>query len=433
MTTYYPAIITSVVPGSVADEAGLRPGDRLLAIDGVPLRDVIDVQILTAEPEFTFIVERRGRRLERYAERRYGQPLGLNFADLLFDGAIRRCRNNCEFCFVTQMPPGMRSTLYVKDDDYRLSFLHGNYVTLTNLAPEDWERIEEQYLSPLYVSIHATEPGVRVGLMANPAASPILEQLERLVDAGVEIHTQAVLVPGRNDGPHLDRTVADLAELHPGVVDLSVVPVGLTRHHAAGLRPYTDAEAAAVLEQLRGWQERLREELGVAFVYPSDEWYLRAGKPVPPLRAYDGLLPALIENGVGMVRRFTDAREALFAALAPLGGPQSWITGTLFAPLLGELARDFTKATGVQVEVIPIANRAFGETVTVAGLLTVGDVLAALEERSPGEVIVMPEEIFRGPERQALDEGSVAAVARATGRRVVVVAQEEGRWVVRDA
>jgi putative radical SAM enzyme (TIGR03279 family) len=418
-----PALITTVEPHSVAARARLRPGDRLLALNDAPLRDIIDVQIHSAEPELTFLVEREGQQLERHVQRRYGEPLGLDFAEALFDGKIRTCRNACDFCFVAQMAPGLRSPLYVKDDDFRLSFLHGNYITLTNLDEADWERIEEQYLSPLYVSVHATEPDVRIGLMHNPRAGEIMAQLERLADIGIEVHTQAVLMPGRNDGPHLDRTIADLASLYPDVVDLSVVPVGLTRWHDPRLRPYTDDEAAAVLAQTLAWQARLREESDAGFVYPSDEWFLRAGKPLPDLAGYDGLLPALIENGVGMVRLFLDRWPELQQALVQAGGPrQTWVTGALFAPVLRERAAAFTAVTGIDAEVVAVANHAFGKTVTVAGLLTGEDIVAALREQDSEGVIVLPEELFRGPEGQSLDGQFPADVARLTGRPVCTAA-----------
>lgn len=440
----YSAAIVSVAPRSTAARAGLRAGDRLLTLNGQPLRDVIDVQVYANEADLEFLVERAGAPLTLHARRRYGQPLGLEFAEPLFDGPPRVCRNSCDFCFVAQLPPGLRRSLYLKDDDYRLSFLHGNFITLTNLSEADWQRIGEQYLSPLYVSVHATEPEVRIALLRNPHAGAILEQLRRLIALRVEVHTQAVLVPGRNDGPHLDRTIAELAALYPGVRSLAVVPVGLTRwgpsgqpsassqqqlavsgQSVAGLRPYTDAEAAAVLEQVLDRQARLRRELGAGFVYPSDEWYLRAGMPVPPLAAYDGVLPAVIENGVGMVASFLAEWPVMQSRLAGFGGPrQTWVTGMLFAPVLAERAVTFAAATGLEVDVVPVPNRFLGETVTVAGLLTVQDVLAALVERLPGDVLVLPTAMFRGPEGRTLDDRTVAEVAAATGQRVEIVAQD---------
>lgn len=434
MTVLYPAQITNVAPRSVAARAGLHAGDVLLALNGMPLRDVIDVQVYAAEPALEFLIERGGRQKTLRANRRYGQVLGLAFEMELFDGDIRACRNHCEFCFVNQMATDLRRSLYVKDDDYRLSFLHGNYITLTNLDESDWERIEEQHLSPLYVSVHATEPDVRVGLLHNPRAGQIMEHLARLSDMDVEVHTQAVLVPGRNDGAHLDRTITDLAALYPAVTDVTVVPVGLTRWHNPKLRPYTDAEAVAVLAQVLDWQARLHAELGIGFVYPSDEWFLRAGAAIPLLTAYDNLLPALVENGVGMVRLFLDGWDTLQAELAQLGGPhQMWVTGTLFAPVLQEKVQTFTAYTGLTAEVVAVPNRAFGETVTVAGLLTVSDILAELRGRELGDVLVLPDECFRGPNARALDDKSAADIQQATGRPVFVVAQVEERWQVRAA
>ncbi len=434
MTDYHPALITDVAPRSVAARAGLRAGDVLLALNGMPLRDVIDVQFYAAEPELEFLIERAGRQKTLYTNRRYGQSLGLAFEAELFDGNIRACRNNCDFCFVSQMAPGLRAALYVKDDDYRLSFLHGNYITLTNLDESDWARIEEQHLSPLYVSVHATEPDVRVGLMHNPRAGQILEHLTRLAEMDIEIHTQAVLAPGRNDGAHLDRTIANLAALYPAVAGVTVVPVGLTRWRNPAMRPYTDAEAASVLAQTLDWQTRLRAELGVGFAYPSDEWFLRAGVSVPSLADYDGLLPALVENGVGMVRLFLDGWDALQAELAHLGGPrQTWVTGTLFAPVLREMAVAFTAHTGLAADVVAAPNYAFGETVTVAGLLTVGDILAELREREIGDVLVLPDELFRGPNGCALDDKSPIDLQEAIGHPVFIVTQTDERWQVRPA
>ena len=417
------ARVADVTKKSAGWRCGLRPGDRLLAINGQPLRDAIDVQIYGGEPRVVLDYEREGESKTCTVRRRYGEPLGISFCEDLFDGPPRVCRNRCTFCFVAQMAPGLRAPLYIKDDDYRLSFLHGNYITLTNLSPADWQRIEEQYLSPLYVSVHATEPDVRVNLMRNPRAGTILEDLQRLVDLGIELHTQAVLVPGLNDGAHLDRTLADLAALYPAVRDLSIVPVGLTQWHDPSLRPYHDAEAAEVLRLLNAWQARLLSDLGVRFVYPSDEWYLRGGVSVPAEEAYDGLLPAMVENGVGLVRRFLNGQARLLRDLADLGEDQTWITGELFAPVLRDVACSFVDQTALEVEVLPVTNRFFGATVTVAGLLTVEDVVGALKDRGTGGAIVLPGEIFRGPEGRSLDGYLPEDVARATDRKVYVIAQ----------
>jgi putative radical SAM enzyme (TIGR03279 family) len=429
MTDYYPARVTEVAPKSVAARCHIEAGDHVLAIDGTPLRDVIDVQIYGSDPEFSLLFQRGEHRRICEVRRRYGEPLGLVFAEAIFDGEPRTCRNRCDFCFVAQMAPDLRSSLYVKDDDYRLSFLHGNYMTLTNLTPEDWARIDAQYLSPLYVSVHATEPEVRVGLMHNPRAGQVMDQLARLAELSITVHTQAVLVPGRNDGPHLDRTIEDLASLYPAVQDLSVVPVGLTRWHDPHLRTYTDGEAGEVLAQVLGWQARLRDELGVAFVYPSDEWFLRAGMPVPAADAYDGPVEAMIENGVGMVRRFLDGWPALHETLADLGGgSQTWITGALFAPVLRASAENFAEETGIEVDVVPVTNHFFGESVTVAGLLTIEDVVAALAPRVLGDVVVAPGEMFRGPQGQSLDGATPTDLARILARTVCLIDLDGPRW-----
>ncbi|MBN1247655.1 MAG: DUF512 domain-containing protein, partial [Anaerolineae bacterium] len=427
MRQLYPAPIREVAPRSAASRCGLAAGDVLWTINGMPLRDTIDVRFYSSEPELQMMFERAGDRRACNVVRRYGEPLGLQFSKDLFSGGPRVCRNRCEFCFVTQMPSDLRASLYVKDDDYRLSFLHGNYITLTNLTQEDWARIEAQYLSPLYISVHATEPEVRVDLMRNPRAGQVLEQLRELAAMGIELHTQAVLVPGRNDGAHLDRTIADLVALYPAVQDLSVVPVGLTRRHAPDLRTYTDAEATVVLDQVLQWQARLREVLGVGFVYPSDEWFLRAKRDVPGAASYDGLLPAIIENGVGMVRRFLDHRDGLRSTLAGLGRHQTWVTGTLFAPELVAFAQTLSEDgnAGLHVDVVPVANHFFGTTVTVAGLLTAEDMLRALDGRDLGQAVVLPLEAFRGPDGQSLDGAQPARIRAVTGCPVYLVGWDD--------
>ncbi len=431
MTSIFPASIVGVAPNSAASRCGMLSGDVLLTINGMPLRDAIDVLIYGSEAELELQYERAGERRSCAVRRHYGEPMGLEFSTDLFDGEPRVCRNRCEFCFVAQMRPGLRSSLYIKDDDYRLSFLHGNYITLTNLSTADWARIEEQYLSPLYVSVHATEPTIRVDLMRNPQAGRILEQLHQLADSGIEMHTQAVLVPGRNDGLHLNRTISELAALYPAVLDLSVVPVGLTRWHAPDLRVYTDAEAKAVLDQLLLWQTRLRDEFGVGFVYPSDEWFLRAGVTPPGLVAYDERLPELSENGIGMLRSFLDGHDGLPDVLGGLGLQQTWVTGQLFAPQLRDYAQVFNEVTGIQVDVVAVSNQFFGESVTVAGLLTVQDILATLKQRELGDIIVLPSVIFRGPDQKSLDGNHPEVLVQELGRPVYLVDQVHDGWTVK--
>ncbi|MDY6874670.1 MAG: DUF512 domain-containing protein [Chloroflexota bacterium] len=405
-------MISAVGPCGLAGRVGLQPGDELVAINGHYLRDVIDVRFYSAEEHLALRVRRGGEEFPLEAGRRYDEPLGLEFVHPTFDG-VRRCNNRCEFCFIAQMEPGLRRSLYVKDDDYRHSFLFGNYITLTNLDKGDWERIGEQHISPLYVSVHATALDLRRRLLRNPAAPDVMAQLRRLAGLGVEVHTQIVVLPGLNDGPHLNRSIGDLAGLYPAVRSVSIVPVGLTRYHRGGCRVHTDAETRVVLENVTGWQARLREQLGVNFAYLSDEWYLRLGQPIPEADHYDGL--DLTENGVGLVRRFLEVGD--WRLPLPISNLQSLtlVTGTLFAPVLRHVTTEFAN-----VEVVPVVNRFFGQTVTVAGLLTGRDVVAQLRERDLGDVVMLPPAMFGGPEGQSLDEIWPQEVGEALGREVVV-------------
>lgn len=400
-------VIAAVAPGSLGERAGLRAGDELLTINGRRLRDAIDVRYYASDERLVLGVRRGGETLSVEIERRYGEPLGLAFSTPTFDG-VHRCNNRCSFCFVAQLPPGLRPSLYVRDDDYRLSFLSGSYITLTNLGEEDWARIGEQRLSPLYVSVHATEPGLRRRMLGNPAAPDVMDQLRRLRKLGIDVHTQIVVVPGVNDGRHLDRSIGDLAELHPAVRSISVVPVGLTRFHRGPCRVHTEPEMRVVLDQVHEWQGRLRERLGLGFAYLADEWYLRLGEEPPAWEAYDGL--DLTENGVGLARRFLDGVELERVS----GEPRTLVTGTLFAPLLR------SRVSGSATEVVPVVNRFFGEMVTVAGLLTGRDVIAALRGRALNETVVLPPAMFGGPQGQTLDGMRPHQVGEALGREIVV-------------
>jgi putative radical SAM enzyme (TIGR03279 family) len=417
--------------GGLAAEAGLQPGDELLAVNEHPVRDVIDVQFYAAESEVDLLVRRQGELWLYELEREYGEPLGLSFEHPTFDTDILRCNNQCLFCFVTQMAPrGFRRSLAIKDDDYRYSFLEGNYITLTNLSEADWERIAEQHLSPLYVSVHATEPSLRRRLLGNPEAPDIMSQLARLAEARIEVHTQLVIVPGMNDGEEMVRSVRDLARLWPAVRSVSVVPVGLTRFHHHGLRTNTPAEAESVLEAVEGWQKPFLEQWGDRFVYATDEWYLLVGRPVPPLSHYPQL-EALQENGLGLVRQFLDEWEAVRSALEPLRPGSAGrlsrevasltvVTGTLFAPILQVAAAELAHRAGAPVAVQPVTNTTLGESITVAGLLMGRDVVAQLRGVDLNDQIVLPEVMFRGPGGVTLDEMTPAEIGAAVGRPVAL-------------
>ena len=410
-------IIAAVRTGSVAEELGLRPGDELLSINGHPLRDVIDYRFYGAEEELELVIRRDGQRLVCLVERSYGEELGIEFVEPTFDG-IRRCNNRCPFCFVDQLPRGMRRSLYVKDDDYRLSFLFGNFVTLTNLTEADWQRLAEQRLSPLYVSVHATDLALRRRLLGNPSAPDVLQQIRRLGELGIRVHAQIVLVPGLNDGEHLARTVADLAALHPTVQSIAVIPVGLTKHRPPGLRPYTPDEARAIVAQVESWQRQYRARYSVGLVYAADEWYLLAGEEVPQAEEYDGF-PQL-ENGVGLTRLLLDERLQITGGGLQVG-KVTLVCGTLIAPVLEALVADWGKSIAFpRSVVIPVENRFFGPTVTVSGLLVGRDVIEALRGRDLGEVVFLPRAMFDAAGKRTLDDMSPAEIEERLGTRVEV-------------
>ena len=389
-------IIAAVEPHSLAAQAGLKPGDELLAINDQALRDIIDVQFYGAEEVLALSVARGGKRWTVELERSYDQELGISFVNPTFDVDIRRCANNCDFCFVKQNARGMRRSLYVKDDDYRYSFLFGNFVTLTNLTDDDWARLEEQRLSPLYVSVHATDLALRRRFLSHKSAPDVLDQLRRLAGLGIEVHTQVVLVPGLNDGEHFEQTLSDLASLYQRpVASAGVVPIGLTRFHPGSCRNYTGQESRAVLDQMEAWRAGNRSRLDSNFVYASDEWYLVAGREIPPAAEYDDF--PQVENGVGMVRQLLDEWESLKSDLPILTSPRATLVcGTLIAPVLDRIVGELNALTGAAIRLVPATNQYFGPVTTVSGLLTGQDVAAALQRGPQSDVILLPSAMFTG-------------------------------------
>lgn len=409
--------ISGVAAGSIAAELGLAPGDALVAVNGAPVKDIIDLSFALADEYVELLVARAGGGEELFAvEKDYDEDLGLQFESAVFD-KVRPCANACVFCFVDQMPPGLRDSLYIKDDDYRLSFLYGNFITLTNLGSRDLARIRRLHLSPLYVSVHATDGDVRKAMLGNPRAGGIMKQLRDLTDSGIDLHTQVVLCPGLNDGAVLERTVADLYALAPAVLSLAVVPVGLTRHRAgrAPLRGFTPAEADAVIDAIAAWQERCRAETGSTFVYLADEFYLAAGRPIPDYEHYDEF-PQL-ENGVGIVRSFL--REWADTAIPGTGHAAPLrldvvcgvSAAAILAPLLAGLA-----LPGLSVRIVSVTNAFFGPDVTVTGLLTGGDILAALQAAGPDrDGVIIPGVALRKGENIFLDGRGPDDLAAALG------------------
>ena len=413
-------VVDDVRPGSLADEIGLRPGDRITAIDGNPLRDAVDFQFHAADEVIELEVVRGGVVELIEVEKFPDEDLGISFQDAAFDG-VRVCNNSCFFCFLKGNPKGMRKTLYVKDDDYRLSFFHGNFVTLTNLTDDDWLRIGEQRLSPLNVSVHATEVELRRYLLGNRAAPDICEQLRRLGELGIEANTQVVLCPGVNDGAALDRTIRDLAALYPTVRTISVVPVGATMTaeeriargtHADEIEGCTPGYARGVIDQVAPYQQRFRRDHGVTLLYAADEFYLAAGAEPPAASHYDGF--AQFENGIGMTRSLLDDwRKAARRYTKPQDHRVSSVTfvsATLIAPTLRGLASEFMALTGIRADVVAVQNEFFGPRVNVAGLLTGGDLMSALGGAELGDLVVVPRYALDYTGGRFLDDVTPAAL-----------------------
>ena len=383
-------LISAVRKNSLAEAAGIVAGDKLVAVDGVQVKDIIELSFYTSDYEVELELENaQGQRRQVHIDKYPDEDLGLEFEAAVFD-KVSTCYNNCIFCFVDQMIPGMRKGLYVRDDDYRLSFLYGNFITLTNLKEEDFQRIIQTHMTPLYVSVHATDPKVRCEMMHNRFAGELMEKLERLFDAGIEVHTQIVCCPGYNDGEILAKSFHDLYARHPHVLTMAVVPVGITKHREGlhPLRTFTKEEAAALIDQVTPWQRQCREETGKTFIYLGDEFYLLAGRDVPAAEWYDGF-PQL-ENGIGLTRSFLDEWQATlpslssYQAASPAVIPVGESAFTVLQPLLDALNKQFNTAHSF----VPVPNQFFGGKVNVTGLLTASDILRTCKES--GKRLILP-------------------------------------------
>ena len=383
-------LISAVRKNSLAEAAGIVAGDKLVAVDGVQVKDIIELSFYTSDYEVELELENaQGQRRQVHIDKYPDEDLGLEFEAAVFD-KVSTCYNNCIFCFVDQMIPGMRKGLYVRDDDYRLSFLYGNFITLTNLKEEDFQRIIQTHMTPLYVSVHATDPKVRCEMMHNRFAGELMDKLERLFAAGIEVHTQIVCCPGYNDGEILAKSFQDLYARHPHVLTMAVVPVGITKHREGlhPLRTFTKEEAAALIDQVTPWQRQCREETGKTFIYLGDEFYLLAGRDVPAAEWYDGF-PQL-ENGIGLTRSFVDEWQATlpslssYQAASPAVIPVGESAFTVLQPLLDALNKQFNTAHSF----VPVPNQFFGGKVNVTGLLTASDILQTCKES--GKRLILP-------------------------------------------
>lgn len=410
-------VVAQVRPMSPAARAGVLAGDRLVALNGVRLRDSIDFHFQAGEGTLRVELEREGRAASLTIHRREGRDLGVELLPPR-PAEISTCANKCVFCFIHQLPKGMRKSLYVKDDDYRLSFLHGNYITLTDLPEEELQRIETQRLSPLYVSVHSTDPELRHALLGSPRIKgDLLPRMRRLARAGIKMHCQIVLCPDLNDGAHLERSVGELAELHPGVATVAVVPVGLTAHRERlpRLRVHTPEEARSGVKTIEGWQREFRPRLGTRFVFAADELYLLGGLEPPGARDYEGY--PLLEDGVGLVRRFSDGfLRALRRVPRAVEPPRSVsvVTGEMFAPRLTALLEKVA-VEGLSVTVSPVGNEFFGGNIAVAGLVTGRDILTQLSRLPLGDLVLLPAVALRDAAGVFLDDLTPADLESALG------------------
>jgi putative radical SAM enzyme (TIGR03279 family) len=424
-----PAEISGVVPGSIAEEVGFSAGDRLVAINGQTPRDLIDYQFFCAEEFLTLeVLDDRNRPHSIEIEKDFDEDLGLEFASALFDG-LMQCNNRCPFCFIDQQPPGKRASLYLKDDDYRLSFLYGSYLTLTNLSSQEWERIDRLRLSPLFVSVHATNPEVRRRLLQNDRAGRILENLAWFQEHRLQIHAQVVLCPGINDGAELERTIRDLVAFHqgdnPAVASVAVVPVGLTKFRPPGedpLLPVSMADARQVIIQIEALQTEFRQKHGSTFVWLADEWYLIAQQELPRSASYEDY-PQL-GNGVGSIRRFIDDFTTEIADCQPptQAVTYTWVVGNAVAHAFAPIVDRLNQFEGLHINLVSIASDYWGQTMTVTGLITGQDLVKNLQNLPLGDGILIPKIMLKHDEAKFLDDMTLTDLEQTLGVPALPVA-----------
>ncbi len=431
--TVRPALITAVLPGSIAEEIGFEKGDRLVSINGEKPRDLIDYQFLCADEVLDLeVIDSKGKSHQVEIEKEYDEDLGLEFESALFDGLIQ-CTNRCPFCFIDQQPPGKRETLYYKDDDYRLSFLYGSYLTLTNLTQREWDRIEQMRLSPLYVSVHATGSEVRSRLLKNPRAGQILQHLQWFQERRLQVHAQVVLCPGINDGQHLTQTLLDLAKFHqdevPAVTSVAVVPVGLTRFRPDDdeLVPVTREKAREVVAQVQELQAQFQKKFGSTFTWLADEWFLLAGQDLPPESHYEDY--PQIGNGVGSIRLFLKEFELAAKRLPKKISPARrfvWIVGNAVELAFQPIVDRINQVQGLEVQMLALNSSYWGQVMTVTGLLTGQDILTTLQGQDLGDGILLPSVMLKQGEPVFLDDMRVEELAQRLNTKVWIVEGVDG-------
>lgn len=418
-------IIKEVKPGTIGEEIGFEAGDAILTIDGQTIEDVLDYYYYLERDFIEVEVETKdGEIVTVEIEKEEDEDLGLVFEEE-FMGVYRHCHNKCIFCFIDQLPKGMRSSLYFKDDDARLSFLSGNYITMTNMSEEDLDKIIRYHMSPINVSVQATDPELRVRMLKNPKAVNLLPRLKKLKEGGIVMNAQIVLCKGFNDGEQLDRSILDLLQFRPELRSVGIVPVGLTKHRQGleHLEKFTKEDAARVIDQVAPWQEKCLQETGSRFIHLSDEFYILAERDLPEEEYYEGYVQ--IENGVGMMRLFVDEAESVIRTLDPSEkrkGHLSMITGLSASRFIHAIAEKIEAIyPEVRIEVYDIVNHFFGEDITVTGLLTGQDILAQLKGKELGSGLLLPGNLLKADEDILLDDMPLENIAETLQIPVYVV------------
>jgi putative radical SAM enzyme (TIGR03279 family) len=433
LTSVRPAKITKVLPDSIAAEIGFDVGDAIVSINGSHPRDLIDYQFLCADEYLELeVLDSTGKIHHVEIEKDYDEDLGLEFETALFDNLIQ-CNNRCPFCFIDQQPPGKRESLYYKDDDYRLSFLYGSYLTLTNLPEREWLRIEQMRLSPLYVSVHATEPDLRIRLLKNQRAGQIMEQIKWFHERRLQIHAQVVVCPGINDGIHLEQTIRDLASFYtgevPAVASVAVVPVGLTRFRPEEdeLTPVKPEQAREVIANVRSLQQEFRQKIQTNFVWLADEWFLIAGAELPSEKEYEEY--PQIDNGVGSIRLFLKQFEENATKLLPKKvSPRklTWVVGNAVEVAFQPIVKRLNDVEGLEVQMRAICSDYWGQDISVTGLITGHDLLLNLQEQDLGDAILLPNVMLKHSELVFLDDITVEEVSCKLNTKILPVSGVEG-------
>lgn len=420
------ANISSIDKGSAAELAGIKPGDKLISINRHNVSDVLDYMYYSSEQRLKIVVLRDAQKLKFTVNLRDDEGLGLNFDTYLIDKQ-RHCKNKCVFCFIDQLPKGLRESLYFKDDDARLSFLLGNYITLTNLDSKEIRRIAQMRISPINISVHTTDPALRVKMMANPAAAKIMDVMRTFAKAGITMNCQIVLCKGLNDGKNLARTMDDLSSLYPYVASVSIVPVGLTKYRQ-GLYPlesFSKSDCVEVLDLINSYHNQCRKSFGVGLFYPSDEFFINAGVELPSSEYYDGYLQ--LENGVGMMRSLLDEVDNALenCDISDIKIQKGLITGVLAAPFMQQIIQKVKqKYKGLDCKVYPIKNNFFGPKITVSGLITGTDIIDQLKGQNLPITLLLPSNMLRSEKDMFLDSMTLKSVMSQLGVKLKICSND---------